>query len=826
MLPPEITLQDLRNLLQTARIKTIQSLYPTLTNEDFMSAENLSEEIASSSVEPAEVAETPSMMRAKPLLALGLKIVPIQTGKKACVMADWPELATNDETLVRQWATKNPNGNWGVVAEAKKGGFAAFDADQAATVHDKILKDTGHDIYKENFFMVKSSPKDKGHFYFLHTERSASVENSFLRPLGEDGQEHEVFSWRADRQYVVGMGSVKNEDGREFVYCKLSNSCDTIPEIPDWFVDWIIANATNKKATPSKREPDSGFKKLADAVGFESLRGRLRKESDFAALQRGENILCPLPKHRSDSKPSFGACKGKDDSDLLHCFGCEFTGDVIKTVHTIDEKYSSMYDTAKVICAEQGLSYEDFFPKTAPADETLGEPLLDDGSLKSRIDAVLRENLRRNRQEWSQPRIVVANAIGELRLLETADPSFPSCLTEKSLWGIFGDFVKIALPTTEASAETLLYTLLPVLGTYQGKLFYSAFGADKHYPVTFTLTSVGTAGGKGQALHAMTAAIKSFDPEWAKRSIKSHAASGESLPRLCFSALENVTTRIALVPPEMATILIASARDNSILGQMLRMAYDFDTLENPRSDAKKSPTATNYTLGVAGFITPGELREKLPHTDWVNGSINRFLWNVGQKSKNLKTSRSVPDFTEWGKRVSKLVVFGQPPQRIDYSPEGLEVWNNWVDGIPEDDGTKFASAMGREKPNCLRIAALYATYDERRLEGWKPALEPRHVEAAIEIVAHSRESVGWHLFGPQGESMKNMDESDLRKVRELLAAKGAQGAPLEVTQTEIRDLLGHDKSWDEKSAICLAVGLRLADRKATNGRSVRVWVSV
>jgi hypothetical protein len=35
--------------------------------------------------------------------------------------------------------------------------------------------------------------------------------------------------------------------------------------------------------------------------------------------------------------------------------------------------------------------------------------------------------------------------------------------------------------------------------------------------------------------------------------------------------------------------------------------------------------------------------------------------------------------------------------------------------------------------------------DEVPLEGWKLAIEPRHVEAGIEIVTWSRQSVEWYL---------------------------------------------------------------------------------
>jgi hypothetical protein len=124
--------------------------------------------------------------------------------------------------------------------------------------------------------------------------------------------------------------------------------------------------------------PDEGFKKLFEAVRWEPFIRRVRamEDSRFADfdVKPGAVTYCPMPNHpnRGIDVPYkakyFGAIAGKPE--LVKCLGgCEYSGDLIKTIFEFDNGeeggsvgHKNMYEAAKVVCTEEGLEFEDFFP--------------------------------------------------------------------------------------------------------------------------------------------------------------------------------------------------------------------------------------------------------------------------------------------------------------------------------------------------------------------------------------------------------------------------------------------------------------------------------
>src|SRR6267378_1126632 len=158
-------------------------------------------------------------------------------------------------------------------------------------------------------------------------------------------------------------------------------------------------------------------------------------------------------------------------------------------------------------------------------------------SIMRSADAV-RENVL-NTLSWGvekidemDPRTVIQVTMDGLRRIQVLDGRFPAPLTEKSLWGIIGQFVEIAYPTTIACREMLAYQLLPILGVLTGDTHYGTYGSDRHYPATFSLAIGKTSEGKGQAKHHVEDAIRLVDLDWYKKDVHSNPASGEGLIRM------------------------------------------------------------------------------------------------------------------------------------------------------------------------------------------------------------------------------------------------------------------------------------------------------
>ncbi len=459
-------------------------------------------------------------------------------------------------------------------------------------------------------------------------------------------------------------------------------------------------------------------------------------------------------------------------------------------------------------------------------------------SILRSADAV-RENVL-NTLSWGvekidelDPRTVIQVTMDGLRRIQVLDGRFPAPLTEKSLWGIVGDFVEIAYPTTIACHEMLAYQLLPILGVLMGDAYYLPFGSDRHYPAMFSLAIGKTSEGKGQAKHHVEDAVQMVDPGWFKKNVHSNPASGEGLvrmlsdPRLNLSGSQVRKNRVAIFNSEMVTTFNAAARKDSSLSGFLRGAYDGDRLENFRSDKRNSTAAEDYLLGFCGTITPQELRDVMPAIDWKNGSANRFLWCVGYSDKKLGRSSIRPNFTEWAKRVQKLMTLNlnTEPTAINYSASGMVVWDTWEGSLPGPGDDLLSESQARIKANCARIAVLYAVLDERRLTGWKPQIEDVHVEAAIEIVTRSRQSVEWYLG--QATDVQRADstatQDDLIKLKKAVAAAGREGVP-ELTKTDVAELFRH-KTADEREELCVLAGLRAYTREGGNkgGKPTTVW---
>jgi len=467
------------------------------------------------------------------------------------------------------------------------------------------------------------------------------------------------------------------------------------------------------------------------------------------------------------------------------------------------------------------------FKDPAPADNILRLPVptIEDTLIK-RLVAVL--DLSKQSLQTAEPRAVIAATMESLRKLQTLDGKFPQPLTRKSLWGILGDFVEVAYPTVVASREMLLYEMLPLLGVLLGDSFYLPYGSDKHYPSIFSLVIARTSDGKGQAWHACQDAIELVDAGWLRHNVHSNPASGEGLIRMLGGQLKiegGHRKSVAIFNTEMMTSFVAQGRKDSSLGGFLRKAYDGDSLENFRSEGKKSTTADNYLLGFCGTITPKELQQVMPLMDWTNGAQNRFCWCVGQKDKTLGRSTVRPNFISWAQRTQKLLALNQSvqPTPIDYAPSGQRIFDDWFHSLPDHDDSILADSQARTPAIFARVANTYAQLDERRLEGWKVQLEDRHVEAAIEIVTRSRQSVEWYLAQQMGAA-QNVSFDDVQKLKMAMLKKARDSGVAELTATEVYGLFSH-KSTEQRDQICLQAGFKVSTKKKTaRGKPTILWV--
>ena len=171
--------------------------------------------------------------RALPLASLGIPVIPVLPHDKKTILSDWQSLATIDPEQIAEWNKQDPQFNVGLVARAIVGEVCFLEFDVRGGMK-AAAEEMGQSVPKTR---VHKSGSGYAHFIFTHTERSVALGN---RQANKDG--HEWYSFRADRRYVVGAGSI-HPNGN--LYTVHDNAA--IAPVPDWICDWIERHSVSDK---------------------------------------------------------------------------------------------------------------------------------------------------------------------------------------------------------------------------------------------------------------------------------------------------------------------------------------------------------------------------------------------------------------------------------------------------------------------------------------------------------------------------------------------------------------------------------------------------
>lgn len=169
----------------------------------------------------------------------GIQVIPCLPKEKRCILEDWPSHATTDLSQFKKWNDQDPSYNVAYAAKLEVGTptFLEFDVPCGMLLAAELM---GHPVPKTR---VDKSGKGFGHWIFTHTERSIQLGNRQARDKKTGG---EWFSFRADRRYIVGAGSI-HPNGNTY---NVVNDIKPQP-IPDWVCDFIdkytIPEAKKKK---------------------------------------------------------------------------------------------------------------------------------------------------------------------------------------------------------------------------------------------------------------------------------------------------------------------------------------------------------------------------------------------------------------------------------------------------------------------------------------------------------------------------------------------------------------------------------------------------
>jgi hypothetical protein len=269
--------------------------------------------------------------------------------------------------------------------------------------------------------------------------------------------------------------------------------------------------------------------------------------------------------------------------------------------------------------------------------------------------------------------------------------------------------------------------------------------------------------------------------------------------------------RLLVRQSEFASILKVAAREGSTLSELLREAWDGDTLAN-RTKGRKV-VATDAHVSILAGCTPEELRRLVTATELANGFLNRFLIvavareRLRDNPEPLPVSIASSFAAEFGQALS----FARRQGRIVRDPGAVDAWRRaYARELAIERPGLAGAALGRAEAHALRLSLLYALLDRSE------EIRDVHVRAALALWRYCELSTRM-LFG---EAVGN-------PTADAIVAELERRAPQPLSRTQLRDLFGRNRTLvavEQALAELLQFGRIRVERQDTGGRPVELIV--
>jgi hypothetical protein len=338
-------------------------------------------------------------------------------------------------------------------------------------------------------------------------------------------------------------------------------------------------------------------------------------------------------------------------------------------------------------------------------------------------------------------------------------PPWP-VLDEVAFHGPIGRFVQQSAPHTEADPAAMLLTNLVGFGALVGRKPHVKAGNVRH-PCCLFATVVGDTAKarKGTSLAPGLELLAVLDEAFSERRIMGGFGSGEKLVDE-LAEPDAADRRMLVVETEFARILRVSARDGSVLSQIIRDAWDGRPLQ-VRTRAKTS-IAPIHHVGTIGHITAEELALVMTQADLYGGLANRFLWGCAHKVRDLPAGGNVPTPV-----VNAAASALRPAvDRIERSSQEVVVrtraaekcWSELYLELGQDNpGGALGAVVCRDAPQVLRLSLTYA------MAASADAIDVEHIEAAYAVWRYCRASAAMLFGDSQGDASTDRLLSAIRR---------------------------------------------------------------
>lgn len=374
------------------------------------------------------------------------------------------------------------------------------------------------------------------------------------------------------------------------------------------------------------------------------------------------------------------------------------------------------------------------------------------------------------------------------------------------LYGIFGDFGRIAAKNTEVNPYAAAFNSMIYLSSAIGRDVFFYIGNDIHHVRLFGLhigrSSQGQKGGAHSLLNRVEKHLAEREPTLAPRKHTGGLSSREGLAALLHDGymdgkqeVEPITDkRLFIRESEFANVMHQASRNGNTLSAALRDGWD--GIGSQPATKHRGMWSSNPHIAIAAACTPVELITLTTKNDVSNGFLNRFVIFWAERTARVPFPESTPQHTveDLAQRLSNVIAFAkgdycwdtnpslavENTRQITLSDEAKKVYGHiYIKVFPKfNDGEKVTALTERKAPYLLRIAALFALSD------FSLVIEAHHINAAHEWIKYWHESVKF-IFNDEAEEVENSQIAiNAEKILDYLKSKGSKH---KATQTELSE---------------------------------------
>jgi hypothetical protein len=314
--------------------------------------------------------------------------------------------------------------------------------------------------------------------------------------------------------------------------------------------------------------------------------------------------------------------------------------------------------------------------------------------------------------------------------------------------GVIGDFMARVEHETEAHPAALAGQLVVGIGSCIGRGPHAVVGRTMHYPNLFVGVVGNTgAGRKGTGGDLVADCLRPADESWATWCQSPNLVSGEGVIDALRDPVvklvpkkgggpddfEQTTIdpgvadkRLLITCAELASAFKAGNRENSILSQTLREAWDGKSLRTMAKNCAR--TATNPHLSIVGHVTRQELVKVARESDIFGGTFNRFIFLLSERARLLPHGGNLDDLGTVPARIADVINFARGVARVRRSPAADRLWEQVYAELTTPVGSDLlAAVLSRGEAQTLRLSLLMALLCKRA------TIEVEDLAAALDL---------------------------------------------------------------------------------------------